>query len=70
MMDGAGGGGFVRQIKRDHTLGASIAISILPLDGRLEGLSIWWKEELDERASGWLRAITLQCAGPWTVRWL
>ena len=45
-MDGAGRGGFVGQTKLDHTLGASIAISILPLDGRLEGLFIWWREGL------------------------
>ena len=38
MMDGAGRGGFVGQSELDHTLGVSIAISILPLDGRLEGL--------------------------------
>ena len=55
-MEGAGRGGFVRQTKLDHTLSVSIAISILPEDGRLEGLSIWWREETSMRAGGWLES--------------
>jgi hypothetical protein len=67
-MEGAGRRGFVRQTKLNHTLGVSIAISILSGDGRLEGLLIWWREEtsMGERAVG-REPITLQSAGPWTV---
>jgi hypothetical protein len=43
-MEGAGRGGFVKQSELNHTLSVSIAISILPEDGRLEGLSILWRE--------------------------
>lgn len=43
-MDGADRGGFVRQSKLNHPLSLSIAISILPEDGRLEGLSTWRRE--------------------------
>jgi hypothetical protein len=44
-IEGAGRRGFVVQTKVDHTLSVSIAISILPEDGRLESLSIRWRED-------------------------
>jgi len=56
------------KLKPDHTLGASIAISIMSGGWALGGF-IDLEEGRDEYGSGRLaeKAITLQTAGPWKV---
>jgi len=70
MMEGASRRGFVRQTKPDHTLGASIAISILSGGWALGGF-IDLDEGRDEYGSGRLAEShhSAEC-GPLESRWL
>ena len=61
---------FVRQTKPDHTLGASIAISIMSGGWALGGLSIWRREETSMGAGGWPKSHHPADCGPLESQWL
>ena len=62
--------GFVRQTKPDHTLGASIAISIMSGGWALGGLSIWRREETSMGAGGWPKSHHPAECRPLESQWL